>query len=141
MDTRLQKALRGALFAVFFFFLCQGTRFIVTRWLESAYFSCNAWGAFSLPFSPTVLFFLIAMASLLFLSGWWQAIGFSEEWPWLLLIAGGASNFFERVADGCVMDYVFLWRFPTFNLADALITIGAAFILWRTLIRKPPSAA
>jgi signal peptidase II len=141
MNTRLQKAWKGMLFVAFFFFLCQGARSIVTGWLESAYFSCNAWGAFSLPFSPVVLFFLIIVAFSLFLSGWWQSAGFSEEWPWLLLVVGGASNFFERVAYECVTDYVFLWRFPAFNLADALITIGAALILWRTLIRKSSSAA
>ena len=128
---RLQKAISGALFAAFFFFLCQAARLFVTVWRDEAYFSCNAWGAFGLPFSPIVLFFFAAAAFAIFFFGFRQAEGFSEAWPWLMLIAAGASNLAERLMYGCVIDYVFLPHFPAFNLADVLWTVGVFALVFQ----------
>lgn len=52
----------------------------------------------------------------------------------LPLIAGGAlANFYERLTAGAVVDYLdfYLWSYhwPAFNLADATITVGVAFLL------------
>lgn len=62
-----------------------------------------------------------------------SAIGLS------LIFAGGVSNFADRLILGCVRDFISLpslTRWPSFNLADAAISIGVlilVFILLRPL--------
>ncbi len=88
-----------------------------------------------MPFSPMILFVLALAAFLLFFYGFRTAADFSEAWPWLMLIAAGASNFYERFAYGCVTDYVFLPHFPVFNLADVFLTIGAVALFFKHSFR------
>jgi len=58
----------------------------------------------------------------------------------LALVLGGAlGNLWDRLTSGAVMDFIDLyyhgWHWPTFNLADAAITLGA-FLLATTLMWK-----
>lgn len=51
-----------------------------------------------------------------------------------LIVAGAIGNFVDRVRLGYVVDFVRFhihdsWAYPTFNVADAWITIGVALIL------------
>jgi signal peptidase II len=51
-----------------------------------------------------------------------------------LIIAGAIGNFVDRVSLGYVVDFVRFhlndrWAYPTFNIADAWITIGVVLIL------------
>ncbi len=51
-----------------------------------------------------------------------------------LIVAGAIGNFVDRVNLGYVVDFVRFhlnerWAYPTFNVADAWITIGVALIL------------
>ena len=51
----------------------------------------------------------------------------------LMIIAGAIGNIIDRFVYGHVIDYVLFytqtWSFAVFNLADSLITVGAAFII------------
>ncbi|OGD87902.1 hypothetical protein A3J17_01860 [Candidatus Curtissbacteria bacterium RIFCSPLOWO2_02_FULL_40_11] len=42
-----------------------------------------------------------------------------------LIFAGGISNVVDRIYFGCVRDFITLGSFPSFNLADSAIIIGA----------------
>ena len=51
-----------------------------------------------------------------------------------LIVSGAVGNLVDRVRFGYVVDFVRFhlndrWAYPTFNVADAWITIGVAFIL------------
>jgi len=51
-----------------------------------------------------------------------------------LIVAGAVGNFVDRVRFGYVVDFVRChihdrWAYPTFNIADAWITVGVALIL------------
>ena len=51
-----------------------------------------------------------------------------------LIVAGAVGNFVDRVRLGYVVDFVRFhiddrWAYPTFNVADAWITIGVILIL------------
>lgn len=46
-----------------------------------------------------------------------------------LIMGGGASNILDRLTRGCVIDFIDLKIWPSFNLADAAITIGAAILI------------
>ncbi len=52
----------------------------------------------------------------------------------LALVLGGAiGNLIDRINAGCVTDFISVfhgdWYFPSFNVADSAITVGAAFLI------------
>jgi signal peptidase II len=58
-----------------------------------------------------------------------------------LVLGGALGNVIDRIArgegflDGKVIDWIILWWIPTFNIADASVTIAVALLLiyaWRT---------
>lgn len=72
-------------------------------------------------------------------SGWKQ--------PWLLrwglaaIQGGAAANLIDRLPDGAVTDYLYTGWFPTFNVADCLITVGAALLAVGALRGKAESTS
>lgn len=52
------------------------------------------------------------------------------------VLAGALSNLVDRAPDGVVTDYFHTGWYPTFNLPDVLITVGAGLILLSSL-RQP----
>jgi signal peptidase II len=60
----------------------------------------------------------------------------------LALILGGAlGNLYDRLTLGYVVDFLdFHWsgkHFPAFNVADAGISVGAAILIFDTLVNSP----
>lgn len=58
----------------------------------------------------------------------------------LTLILGGAlGNVIDRLLHGYVVDFIQLhyggWYFPSFNIADSAITIGAVLLIWDEIRR------
>jgi len=66
-------------------------------------------------------------------------LSFTKTEQWLLvcalgLVAGGAvGNFVDRVTLGHVRDFIKVWigswPYPTFNVADSLLCVGAGLIV------------
>jgi signal peptidase II len=60
--------------------------------------------------------------------------------PWmraalLLITAGAAGNYFDRLGRGYVVDFIHLTHWPIFNVADAYVVVGAgllALMAWRS---------
>lgn len=56
-----------------------------------------------------------------------------NQFLWLvgssLLLAGGLSNYFDRLVYGGVSDFIHLWRLPVFNLADLYLLAGLTMAL------------
>ncbi|WP_428480926.1 signal peptidase II, partial [Saccharomonospora viridis] len=55
------------------------------------------------------------------------------------MLAGAVANLADRGIDGVVTDYLHTGWWPTFNLADALITCGAALLILAALRTTPAS--
>lgn len=60
----------------------------------------------------------------------------------LAVILGGAlGNLYDRIVLGYVVDFISLyfgqWRFATFNVADAAISVGAALLVLDTFLARP----
>lgn len=55
-----------------------------------------------------------------------------------MIVAGGIGNLYDRIVYGSVTDFIeFLFiRFPTFNIADCCITIGALLAICYLLFSK-----
>ena len=48
------------------------------------------------------------------------------------ILAGAIANVADRAGDGTVTDYLYTGWWPTFNLADSFITVGAALVVGAT---------
>jgi signal peptidase II len=61
-----------------------------------------------------------------------------------LILGGAAGNLIDRVLYGHVIDFIDLyyrdWHWPTFNIADSAITIGAALLLLDAFLGRRAAA-
>lgn len=64
-----------------------------------------------------------------------------SRWGLTLVVAGAAGNVVDRATDGVVTDYLHTGWFPTFNLADILISCGAAALVWGSIREAEPEQA
>jgi signal peptidase II len=74
---------------------------------------------------------------------WWLRTVHARAQAWLaaglaLILGGAIGNLIDRVRHGYVVDFVHAhWggaSFPAFNVADAAITVGAAFVILDALL-------
>ena len=127
---RLEKVFGTMLFTVFFLWL----HFWLRLWaieMESTDSVCNAGGPFGVPVPQSPLVVVGLFIVMFLLREWQKETSLLGAWPWIFIMAGGAGNLLERVFFGCIMDYIALPLFPVFNLADILLTLGAAGFLLR----------
>jgi len=98
--------------------------------LESVELTCNSDGAWNIIKDGNVLkigtFVLLAFV----FWKWLDSKRRMESVGWLLVMAGGAGNLWERIQYGCIMDY---WKpvdwYPAFNAADAMIILGVLLVV------------
>ena len=62
-----------------------------------------------------------------------------------LILGGAAGNLVDRVLYGHVIDFIDLfykdWHWPTFNIADSAITVGAALLLLDAFLGRRGTAS
>lgn len=95
-------------------------------------YKSNYYIAFSLPLAGVWLNAVIVLIVLLLIFYWLKACRESRSAIAIYLfavIAGAGSNFFDRLKYGFVVDYLDLKYFTVFNLADAIIVIGAVRLI------------
>lgn len=52
----------------------------------------------------------------------------------IAILSGALANLFDRMVDGHVTDYLHTGWFPTFNLADTFVSVGAALFVITTAL-------
>lgn len=57
-----------------------------------------------------------------------------------LILGGAVANLADRLEGGGVTDFIDLGAWPSFNLADAALSVGIAVMLWRSLREPTPPA-
>ena len=81
----------------------------------------------SIPASVLVILSLIILGRSISRKSGWAGIGLS-------LMAGGVgANFWDRLGDGQVTDFLDLRLWPVFNLADVAVCIGVGIFAWAFL--------
>lgn len=106
---------------------------IVPGWVEVTY-SENDGVAFGLLQGSSTIVWIAVFAALL-LGAWFIATSMNEASTLLTiglaLSAGGAlGNIANRLFSGHVVDFITLWQWPSFNVADAALTVGLLTIVF-----------
>ena len=86
----------------------------------------------------------VSIAVMTWLGVWIHRLTPAERrllWPLALILGGAAGNLVDRLSTGAVTDFIVLhyhgWHWPTFNLADATISLGVVALIFLTLRRTP----
>lgn len=106
-------------------------------------YSQNTGAAFSILSGHNNLIAALNAAVLILVTNYYYTIRKKKE-PLLkpgliLLFAGAAGNLIDRLMLGYVRDFIAVWIWPTFNLADAFSSIGAALIVLYLLKEEYPN--
>jgi len=91
--------------------------------------------AFSLPVS-TWATIPLTIVVIVFLTWqlWRQKLPGLTRLGLCLILAGAVGNLIDRVLFSAVTDFISVYSFPIFNLADSFITIGVVLFLWQEII-------
>ncbi|MDD5340832.1 MAG: signal peptidase II [Patescibacteria group bacterium] len=83
--------------------------------------------AFGLPLPQSVIMVFIFLILIVLGYLWWRDLILGNLWQVFsvsLIILGALSNFIDRLIFGFVIDYINVFIWPVFNLADAMIVVG-----------------
>ncbi len=100
-----------------------------------------------LPAQFTWWFFVVASAVVMMVLGYLLRRLPDDHWPaalgYSLILTGALGNLIDRIRLGVVVDFIDIyWRhyhWPAFNVADSMVCIGAAIIVW-VIIREEKTA-
>jgi signal peptidase II len=103
--------------------------------LQISYFQ-NQNIAFGIPLTSGLIIAIVIVILILLSYLWWLAFlrfSFWQIFALSLIILGALSNMLDRLIFGFVIDYINIFIWPVFNLADAMIVIGVAlyFLFWK----------
>lgn len=88
--------------------------------------SMNPGVAFSFPIRGSFAL-LVSSCIILFLAGYYVRYTVKGIWSQLafgLIMGGALGNLADRLLYGAVVDYIRIYSYPSFNIADMAITIG-----------------
>lgn len=108
-------------------FLDQLSKFLIRKELIAIPYSCNTGSAFGILQNQTALliwFSLIVIGVILYS---YDKIGNKIIVPVAFILGGTIANLIDRIAFGCVTDFIDFKIWPSFNIADSALTIG---VLW-----------
>lgn len=101
----------------------------------------NFGGVFGIGGNNTIFFILITIVVLgiiiKFIISQRDRVDRKTLFSFTLILSGGFSNLIDRIARGCVVDYIDIskyFKFPIFNIADIFIVIGWIMLLICILI-------
>ena len=115
----------------------------VSKWfaLENLTTVCNkGYGFGLLPnfFNEIVVIFVLLLVVYAFRLSSLRLRRIEQYIAYSLVVGGGLSNLIDRVARGCVVDFIDLKIWPAFNLADSAITMGVFLIIYTLIFHPKP---
>ncbi|MBI4447843.1 signal peptidase II [Candidatus Woesearchaeota archaeon] len=110
-------------------FLMREKSFVFVKNFFSLAYSENSGAVFGLFQQQNFLLTIIGFAILALLIYYRQH--FKSDFVVTLLSAGVVGNLLDRLFRGYVIDFISIWIWPTFNLADAFTVIGVIFLIYK----------
>lgn len=146
----MKNLVKLVLITVDFFVLDQVSKYFAKSYLEQPVnivenifkfeYAENTGIAFSLPVPYIVIIIsnILLIGLLIYLAG--KELNLSNKIAKIatsLLIAGGVGNLIDRILHGFVIDFISVWKYPLFNLADMyIITAVLLLIVFYGKIRR-----
>ncbi len=84
----------------------------------------------ALPYLLIILINVLLVAGLIYLAD--RELDIKKKTaqiPLALIIGGALGNIYDRLSYGYVIDFISIWKWPAFNLADIYITVGVLLIV------------
>lgn len=85
---------------------------------------------------------VVSIAIMAWLAVWIHRLAPEDRrllWPLALILGGAAGNLVDRLHTGAVTDFIVLhyqgWYWPTFNVADAAISLGVIALIFLSFRR------
>ena len=106
----------------------QAAKFAALKFLDT---TCNQGIAFGIGFGDFSLVIpaaVVVLVSYLFV----KEKRVRNKYALALILGGGISNLVDRIARGCVVDFIpwpLFSQLPAFNLADAAISVGVGLLV------------
>jgi signal peptidase II len=110
----------------------QSSKYIIRHY--SGFYICNANISFGLKI-PAPVFFLSWLLIIALVIVFLLKRNSSDTIFLLLILSGAVSNMLDRIAVGCVIDFIDLKFWPIFNLADIFITTGTFVLVYKNIIK------
>ena len=98
--------------------------------------SINHNGSFSMAWGVDYLYVSVISLLIFLVLIYFLEREISQKIGFALIVSGGISNIIDRVRLGGVVDFLHSPFWPTFNVADSFITIGAALIIIELIIQQ-----
>ncbi len=102
----------------------------------------NPYGVFSISFGPSYLYYILHFVGIILFT----FIGLSQKTKlrvvlFGLIVGGALGNVFDRIRLKYVIDFIDMgignFRWFTYNLADAFVTVSAVILIINELFKKP----
>lgn len=114
-------------FLFLFFFLVSLDQ--IFKFSFSAISICNKNIAWNIPIAPSFFYFFWLIIFFFLIYNFLKSKNYLEKISLVLILSGAISNTIDRLARGCVIDFINLKYWPIFNLADIYITIGISLLI------------
>ena len=105
--------------------LDQISKFIVRKYLT---YTSNTGAAFGILQGQRLLLILISIAVAIFIIYYLNNHHYMELG---LLLGGTVGNLIDRLFFGYVVDFIDIWIWPSFNIADSFNTVAVILLIWR----------
>lgn len=91
---------------------------------------CNKNIAWSISITPAIFYVSWVIIFFLLLFFLFKGKPARQKFALILILSGAASNMFDRIIHGYVIDFIDLKFWPVFNLADIYITMGVVLLFF-----------
>ena len=102
--------------------------------IENVYNDGIAFGMNSGNLSNGILVFLVICIIINFVYNQKEKLDNKTAIALSMVISGGIGNLIDRIFRGGVFDFIKIWNFPVFNLADCFIVVGWILLIWNLIV-------
>ncbi|MCX6809385.1 MAG: signal peptidase II [Candidatus Berkelbacteria bacterium] len=107
--------------------------FVISKFFYLSSINVNA--SFSLPLKNIAMIYIsvVLLIFFVFVYAFYIKRYFKAEFETTMILSGAFSNLLDRFARHGVIDFINLKIWPSFNLADILITTGSILLIYKIL--------